>query len=360
MSDDASTPRSMSLGPLKRARAMVETYGHLLWWLHSVYALGLGIGVILFTQNGFRHARWLTVSLGLAWIAMIAFFRLFGSGRSQCSDGQKLRFFVLTALLKNSYQGMLFFLLPFYWRATVIGSNTQWFAVLLAICALLSTLDVIFDHVLMKWKLTASVFYLITLFGCLNLIIPASFPNTRSLLTLVAAAGISSIAFWAIQIPLRWHGRPIVVIGFILWVAASLWGAYVGRVYIPPAAMHVASGGVGPTLLPDGRLMIEARALHESLLTDGLYAVTDVVIPGGKGDRLIHIWRHNNEVIHRSQQEQVNAQPHGQIGTIRLRSKLDEALVPAERTGRWMVDVETSDGQLVGRVEFIVNGARSP
>ena len=170
-------------------KARLARWGPMLWWLHSIYALGLGIGVLMFASKGFGHARWLAISLGSMWIILLVFFRWFG-GRNKAPEHrhEKIRFYVMTYMLKNLYQGMLFFLLPFYWRSAVYGAPSQWFVVVLGACALLSTLDVVFDQVLMRFKIAASVFYFLTLFCCLNLVIPALFPNTRSLVTLVAAA----------------------------------------------------------------------------------------------------------------------------------------------------------------------------
>jgi hypothetical protein len=335
------------------SKGVLARYGRLLWWAHSAYALALGVGVLMFARKGFGHARWLAISLGLLWIILLVFFRWFG-GRSGAPEqrGAKLKFYVMTYVLKNLYQGMLFFLLPFYWRSAVPGASSQWFVVVLGVCALLSTLDVVFDHVLMRFKLAASVFYFLTLFCCLNLVIPAMFPNTRSLVTLVAAAVVSAVAFWTMHIPVRYHGRPAVVALLVLWSAGSLVGAYYGRAYVPPVAMHVASGAVGPELLDDGRLAIEATRMHHALVEGTLHAVTDVSIPGGKGDRLAHVWRKDGVLIHRF--DDVDVEPAGTVGQVRLSSSLDPDRCPEDRVGQWWVDVETTDGQLVGRVAFEV------
>lgn len=334
-------------------RGLLSKYGRMLWWLHSAYALGLGVSVIVFARKGFAHARWLTISLGLAWILLLVFFRLYGQRRSPAPGARgKVQYYVMTYVLKNLYQGMLFFLLPFYWRSAVFGTATQWFVVLLGICALLSTLDVVFDQVLMRFKISASLFYFLTLFCCLNLVIPALLPNTRSLLTLVLAAVISALAFWTMHIPVRFLGRPAIVALLVTWTLGSLAGAYFGRAYVPPVAMHVEGGAAGPALLDDGRLSIEATALHQSVVEKDLYVVTTVLVPGGRGDKLVHVWRKDHEVIQRS--EDVDVRPDDKAGRVRLRSKLEPDNLPEETAGRWSVDVETTDGQLVGRVRFEV------
>ncbi len=332
---------------------LIARYGRVLWWLHSAYALGLGIGVLMFARKGFGHARWLAISLATLWIILLVFFRWFG-GRAGAPEQRnaKIKFYVMTYVLKNLYQGMLFFLLPFYWRSAVPGAHSQWFVVVLGVCALLSTLDVVFDQVLMRFKIAASAFYFLTLFCCLNLVIPALFPNMRSLVTLVAAAVISALAFWTMHIPVRYLGRPAVVALLVVWSAGSLVGAYFGRFYVPPVAMYVASGAVGPLLLEDGRLAIEASRMHHSLVEGTLHAVTDVSIPGGKGDTLTHVWRKDGVLVRRF--DDVDVEPAGTKGQVRLSSSLGPDECPDDRVGQWWVDVETTDGQLVGRVSFEV------
>ncbi len=66
-----------------RARRFLREHGRKLWWLHSAYALALGTGVVAFAHKGFDHARWLAVSLGLAWLLVVLVFRLFApAGRA--------------------------------------------------------------------------------------------------------------------------------------------------------------------------------------------------------------------------------------------------------------------------------------
>jgi hypothetical protein len=115
--------------------------------------------------------------------------------------------------------------------------------------------------------------------------------------------------------------------------------------------MYVSSAGIGPKQLPDGRLAMEVKTLHPSVIQE-LVAVTDVVVPGGKGDRLHHVWRHGGAEVHRSTEE--TSRIAGPRGVVRLRSSLTDKDLPVDLTGSWSVDVETEDGQLVGKAEFEV------
>ena len=67
-----------------------------------------------------------------------------------------------------------------------------------------------------------------------------------------------------------------------------------------------------------------------------LIAVTDVVVPGGKGDRLRHVWRHGGVEVHRTTEE--TSRIDGPKGVVRLRSSLTgrgPAGRPRWGRGRW-------------------------
>jgi len=333
--------------------------GRKLWWIHSAYALGLGATVVAFAQKGFDHARWLAISVGAAWLLVVLFFRVHGSGKQQAhlhTSGKtknKVVFFAMTYALKNLYQGMLFFLLPFYWKSTTFWAKNSWFVCLLGACALLSTLDIVFDRILFRFRSLAGVFHAVALFGCLNLVVPALFPDTRTLTSLLVASAIATVGFFTIHVNLRALGdrRWLALATACLIAAVGL--AYAGRRAIPPVPMYVSHGAVGTIILADGRLGMEVRELHPDVI-DKLVAITDVVVPGGKGDRLIHVWRHDGHEVHRATEDTSRVIAPSEKGTVRLQSALGDRQLPSFLSGMWNVDVETQDGQLVGRAAFTV------
>ncbi|MGZ3424035.1 MAG: DUF5924 family protein [Polyangiales bacterium] len=330
-----------------RAKAVLSRYGRVLWWLHSVYALVLGTSVILFAQQGFAHARWLAVSAVGAWMLVALLFRVFGT---QEADKTRIHRFVMTYVLKNLYQGMLFFLLPFYFKSATFGAQNFVFVVLLAGCAIVSTLDVVFDGFVMRHRILGSVFHGFTLFASMNLLVPAMLSNVRALYALITAAGITVLAFWTLHVPARAFLRNVTFVALAASLAAGMGLAWLGRALVPPVPMYLASAAVGPIVLPDGRLVMEVKSLHVSAFRQ-LVAVTDVAVPGGTGDELHHVWRHAGAEI----------QPNGSSRTIRspsrslrLTSLIGAEKLPVKVAGEWTVDIETRDGQLVGRMSFHV------
>ena len=349
------TPQDIAaLKRFAKVRAFFAKHGHLLWWLHSAYAMSFGAMVVMYASKGYDNARWMVVLLGLGWLVLVLFFRLFGTGAGQkdkIKDTKtKVRFYVMTLALKNLYQSMLFFLLPFYYKSATFDSPNRFFVYVLGLLALLSTVDVVFDQFLMRWKVPASIVYFFILFACLNLVLPALLPDTRTLITLLAAAAIAAVVFFTMHIPAKNLVRPVYVLGLMCFVAAAVSAAYFGRRGIPPVPMYIASGAVGPSLLPDGRLTMHVSQLHESLIQE-MHALTDVLIPGGHGNNLHHVWRRDGLAV---QQGPVLPGGDPPDGTVRLRSTLRSFNLPSDITGPWSIDVLTEDDQLVGRVEFEV------
>jgi hypothetical protein len=260
-------------------------------------------------------------------------------------------FFVMSYALKNLYQGLLFFLLPFYWKSTTFDAPNVWFVCLLGFCAIVSTLDLVFDRVLLRFRIVASIFHAVTLFGCINLVIPALFPNTRTLTSQLSAAVLGVVSFWTLHVRASAMKKRLNVALLALSIVGGVGIVYAFRRTIPPVPMHLSSAAVGNEQLPDGRLAMEVRSLHFSVI-QRLIAVTDVVVPGGKGDQLIHVWRHDGVEAHRATED--TSRVPGPDGAVRLRSGLTEEALPTNLVGRWTVDVETADGQLVGRASFVV------
>jgi len=277
------------------------------------------------------------------------------------TKGQKIRFYAMTYVMKNLYQSMLFFLLPYYWKSATPGTQNFYFVIFLAVCAMLSTLDIVFDNYLMKWKSVASGFYIFTLFACLNVAIPSVLPGMRSLWTYLLAGVVALAAFLAMHFPpgLLKDRRYLGVLGVVM--ALWLTFLYTGRRMIPPVPLYLSHVAVGPKLtqadgtpVPGGHLAMEVTSLHYSRFSEDLYVITDVVAPGGLGDNIRHLWSYGE---HDFEPEEVRTISR-KGGIVRIESHVPLARLPAEREriGEWTIDVLTEDGRLVGRSYFTVTG----
>lgn len=336
-----------------RARRFVKAHGRTLWWAHSIYALALGVGVVFFARRGVEHARWLGASAAVAWLLALVLFRVFGSGRQQERLGRAgpavvVPFYAITYALKNLYQGMLFFALPFAWESSTLLSKNGWFVAAIGACAVLSTLDIVFDRVVFRHRSLAALLHAVALFSCALLAIPAFFPDAHALTALLLAAGVMVVGFSSLH--LRWDKAGARwALGLPPATALVVLLAYVARAAIPPVPAHLAHGAVGTIEGDEGRLGVEASLVRTSALRD-LVCVTEVGTP--PGDRLAHVWRHDGLVVYRAAEPLARA--HRGTGTVSVRSSLASTSLPATPIGPWTVDVETEDGQLVGRVGFAV------
>ena len=349
----AEPGRAAPQGKIAKVRAFLKRHGHKLWWLHSIYALSLGVGVMLLAAKGFDYIRWVVAALGGTWLLFLVFFRLYRSGAQRKVDGKaaKIGFVAMNYLMKDLYQIMLFFLLPFYWKSSTWGSVNWFFAIGLGICAVLATLDVVFDNLVMRWRVLASLFYLVALFSCLNLVIPIVLPSLRVLWGLLAATGLSAVVFLSLHLRLRsLFSRPGLV-GMVVVMGVSMSGVYLGRRAIPPVPYYTATASAGTIELPDGRVIAAQSAIPARDL-ERVVAMTEIASPTGSRETFLHVWRHERKVVARL--APLTTVTKGPVTKLRLRSALPADKIPERRTGDWSIDVETGDGQLVGRATFEV------
>jgi hypothetical protein len=337
----------------------LQRLAHKFFWLHSLGALSFGVVVMLFARKGLDYADAVMIVLGVSWLLVFVAFRFIVGARNRRPDEKLTRKglrLLTNYVIKQLYQQMYFFLVPLYalsatWSLT---SANWWLVPILLLCAVLSTMDLIFDNFIMEHRFVASAMYGLCMFGVLNVILPLTLGLGHFPALLAAAAATApTVALLTFEL------RAVVSARGIVWTlamtAALVTGAYYGRAAIPPVPTALAAAAVGHgapgayECVPGPREEIRADQL------DQLRCVTRVAAPGGLREPLVHVWRHRGEVRFRIDPVPMAVDACGE-GV--LRSEI--ASLPDDPLGLWSCTVETEAGQLVGRVSWKVVGPPAP
>ena len=134
------------------------------WWLDSGFALSFGVGVMLFARAGLAHADKIMMALFVSWTLMFIALRFIVGPANRREDEAFLRRGIRLAtnyIIKQFYQQMFFFLTPLYASSATwsLSSWNWWLAPVLLVCAVLSTMDLVFDNFVMERRFLASAMY---------------------------------------------------------------------------------------------------------------------------------------------------------------------------------------------------------
>lgn len=328
------------------------------WWFHSFFALAFGIGVMVYARKGLEFADKILLVLGLSWILMFVALR-FIVGPSNRAPEEKLTKkgvrLVTNYVIKNLYQQMFFFLVPLYASSATwsLASYNWWLPPLLLIFAVLSTMDLIFDNVVMEHKIIASLMYGLALFGVLNLILPLVF-GMKHFPSLLIAATATAPAVALLNFRIK---EAVSAPGLAVIAAATsiLFGAaWFGRALVPPAPLALVEGSVGHGSVSSYECLPPAKSAMRVDRLDGLRCGSVVTEPGGLKDDIVHVWRHRGETL-------IVMDPVmlPDCHAIVALSEFPPASMPADPLGEWECRIETADRQLVGLRRFEVIAAPS-
>jgi hypothetical protein len=325
--------------------AFLERHQRVLWTLHSLWALALGVLVM---RLGSRHFAWLRVTLfylAFLWVTSLFVPALVDQPGQPTRWRGRLRY-LINYFHKNFYQQLLFFLLPIYWASATGWSVNILFVALVAGSALISTLDVFYDRHLSVRRGLLAVFFAFNLFACINVMLPVLW-SISNRVALPLSGGLAVAAFATIRHRLRDLAsfpvrRQVGVAAIALVLLVAL-----GRPLIPPAPLKVISARFGGGI---DRRGLRVTAPVESLpagWSGRVYVVTAIYAPLGLRDRLEHRWYQDGRLLYSSPSYQVAG---GRGEGFRLWTS---AVVTSLAAGsRVRVDVRTEAGQLVGRAEI--------
>ncbi len=332
-------------------KELLHAHEKVLWWIHSTWAFTFGILVIIFFHGDFGQVKKLTMYLMALLLLLIVFDRIGAweqrSGRQQ--RGVKL---ILNYFMKNMYQGLYFFMIPFYWEASVLSSPSVIFTVVVGLMAILSTQDLIFDNWLMEKKLLRAGYYSLCLFASFNLLLPLFLPLPGQY-TLPLAAFLAVLGFVVLHYP-RWLFKK----GHLRWVllggALVAGGCYGIRGFIPPTPLKVSQTTLtarAPSRgdLPRGDGVYRIHRLD--MENREIYCVHVLESPVNPRDRFLHEWRMDGKIVTKKPLRKLKISGDRYLIWSSIRHTETGAVNLA---GDWNVRLLTGGGQILKKRSFLV------
>ncbi len=313
-----------------------------LWWFHSSYSLLLGVGVMWLGTKNFSYLRLAVFHIAFIWLSSLALPMLAHLRRLPEHWRRRLRL-LINYFQRNFYQQLLFFILPIYYLSATWGAGNMLFVLLLAVSALLATMDIIYDRYLSVNGRLLAVFFAFNLFACINVMLPVvwNFKNSFSLRlsALLALAGFVTFSFALRGVKNRGRLRLILTAALLLALVSEI-----GRSLIPPAPLRLLECGFG--LGWDEQSKQFSERLRE-LPVGGprkIYALTSIRAPLGLKDRVSHRWYLDGELVYASPVIKLSG---GRKSGFRLWTfRTINKIAPASTL---RIDVRTESGQLIGR-----------
>jgi len=343
----ADTP-SIDVNPTDQSQALppswFQRHQDKLWWLHSGYALLLGVGIMWLGARNYNYLRVTVFHVGFIWLSSLFLPKLLNHPRLSERWAGRLRLFI-NFFNKNFYQQVLFFVLPIYYASATLSSANFLFVLLLGISAILSTLDVIYDrHLSVRRSLTA-IFFAFNLFALINVMLPVLWSVSNTWTTRIAAV-LAGIGFATLYNPFSLPRRLRFELR-VLAVTLLLAGVEFGRSFIPPAPLRLVDAEFGSGF--DRQTMQVAPALRELEPGQGIniWGLTAIRAPLGLRERVQHRWYRNGRLLWASPfYEMTGGREEGfRIWTVYAFNSIETGMA-------LRIDLRTEGGQLIGRAEI--------
>ena len=317
-------------------------------WGISIYSLVAGIFALFIFRRGVPHLSLIIGYLLLLWLLVAVLVQVRDALESSEKRTARL---VLTATeytIQTLYHGVLLFLLPAYWAATTLISPNVVYFLLLVGLTLLATIDPWYRAIVHPWPWFGYVFFLVSMFGALNLALPLI--GVPPFLALLIAAWLSVVLLTPAVCRARgwrWiHGLTVTwLVGLVVAGAVGL-----RPIIVPPAPLFLANTDLDWTVGTVDSLQPVPRAIRAAdLLQRGLVARTAIYAPAGLSQPVQHVWRQEGRIINVVRLTPVQGGRREGFRTFSRKTSF-----PANPIGRWVVDVMTESGQLIGRLRFRV------
>ncbi len=346
-SDEAGHSRAPPVrgrvGLAARIRRLIGLHHRYPWLLPLVSFIGGWIGFAMVKRGeAFARAIALLALFGWFWLLVEPWIRR-GLERRRPKMGKLVVNFVSQSL----QQELLFFSLPFLIGATQRDLGQIAFTVLVALAALVSTVDPVYERVVARRAVRRLLFHAYCSWLSALIVLPMVL-----LLPVERALPISVIAVTAwlfLTLPLSVPSLKHLVTKAI-WVAGvvalpfALWEL---RAQVPAAGLAVTSARIAQTI--DGLNPGEpVREFTRADLERGVVAFAAIRAPAGLSQEVFFEWHHNGAL-----ERMVAKIQGGNADGYRIFSR--KTAFPADAAGVWIVDVLTPQEQLLRRLRFTVH-----
>ena len=316
-------------------------------WGISIASFVGGLLTLFVFRRGLPRVGLIVGYLLLLWLLVAV---LIQARETLATSERRTHRFVLTATeyaVQTLYHGVLLFLLPAYWAATTLTSVNVAFFLALVVLALIATFDPWYQALVHPRPWTGYVFFLVSLFGALNLALPLI--GVPPVAALAIAAWIAVVALTpAVCRGRAWSWKRGLAVTALLGMLATS-AALAGRRAIPPAPLFVADSHLGWNVGTVDSLEPKSPIPAAALLQNGLIAYTAIYAPAGLKQPVDHVWRLEGQIINVIRLTPVEGGRREGYRTFSRKTSF-----PADPRGRWTVDVTTATGQLIGRLRFRV------
>lgn len=344
--DAARSVRRRSLGD-----SWAELSGRPPWlrwarkWGISAASLASGLVALFVFRRGVPDVAWLVGYLLLLWLLFAVFTQVRAPLETR---GRRLVLGAVDYTIQTLYHNLLLFVLPSYYASATLTSVNVVFLEALVAAALLTAIDPWYRAVVGPRRWLNHALLAFSMFATLNVALPLV--GVPPFWALEGSAALCALALTPAlrQTAGSWKGAGVraavfAVAAIVLLPAFPAW--------VPPAPLNLARATLARDiglLEPVGLVRSPISAANLEAF-GGLVAYTAVYAPAGLKQPILHVWTKDGVPVSTVRLSPVRG---GRAEGFRTYSrKSDFGPSPA---GRWAVDVVTAQGQLIGRLSFVV------
>lgn len=312
-------------------------------WLIPAISFVSGVIGFVMVKRGAELARVIAVIalVGWVWLLIEPLVRRYLE-RRRSGIGK----FVSNFLTQSLQQEVLFFSLPFLFGSIQRDVGQIAFMTIAAFAALLTALDPLYERWIAARAATRLLFHaycsLIAAVVVVPMIVHLSLEEALPL-------SLGAVGVWLLlTAPMSLRSLRSTRLK-VIWIACSTFApllVWLLRAHVPPAGLAVTQAVITQSII-DRTPGAAVRSLTTAELSAGVVAFAAIRAPSGVAQSIIFEWRHRGE------RERISSEIHGGNDS-GWRTYSRKESFPANPQGRWTVDVRTPQGQLLKRMQFMV------